>query len=107
MPRVVTIAPIGHQPGLVAYKCRKCAYATSNIDADARVAVASQIRMGQRVPLVSPVALAVWQILKDRRNGVLFGIVRQPDAGRQHRTVFQRYPIGPDYGPAEAVNRYA
>src|SRR4030095_5984538 len=42
--------------------------ATSDIDADARVAVAGQIRMSQRVPLVSPVALAVWEILEDGRN---------------------------------------
>src|SRR5256885_16794567 len=32
--------------------------ATSDIDANARVAVAGQIRISQRVPLVSPVALA-------------------------------------------------
>jgi hypothetical protein len=29
MPKVVTIAPMGRQPGLVAYECPKCAYATS------------------------------------------------------------------------------
>src|SRR5262249_41385872 len=33
--------------------------------------VAGQIRMSQRVPLVSPVALAVGEILQDRRNRVL------------------------------------
>src|SRR5262249_50661242 len=48
--------------------------ATSNIDADARVAMAGQIRMSQRVPFVSAVALAIWEILQDRRNWVLFGI---------------------------------
>jgi hypothetical protein len=53
--------------------------------------VTGQIRMSQRVPLVRSVALAIWEILQDRRNRVLFSIVRQPDAGRQHRTVFQRY----------------
>src|SRR5271166_6281275 len=47
--------------------------------------------MSQRVPLVRAVALAIWEILQDRRNRVLFSIVRQPDAGRQRRTVFQRY----------------
>ncbi len=47
--------------------------------------------MSQRVPLVRPVALAIWEILQDRRNWVLFGIVGRPDGGRQHRTVFQRY----------------
>jgi hypothetical protein len=64
--------------------------ATSNIDANAGVAVAGQIRMRQRVPLVSPVALAVGEILQDRRNRVLFGVIGQPDAGRQRRAVFQR-----------------
>jgi hypothetical protein len=74
--------------------------------------------MSQRVPLVRAVALAIWEILKDCRNTVLFGILRQPDASRQRRTVFQRYqgvlddphssgegrdnhrgtPIGNDYG---------
>jgi transposase-like protein len=29
MAKVVTIAPIGRQPGLVAYECPKCAYVTS------------------------------------------------------------------------------
>src|SRR5260370_26721462 len=47
--------------------------------------------MSQRVSFVSPVALAIWEILQDCRNRVLFGMIRQPDAGRQRRTVFQRY----------------
>src|SRR5262245_6812465 len=47
--------------------------------------------MSQRVALVGAVALAIWEILQDRRNRVLFGIVRQPDAGRQRRSVLQRY----------------
>jgi hypothetical protein len=29
MPEVVTIAPMGRQPGLVAYEYPKCAYVTS------------------------------------------------------------------------------
>ena len=64
--------------------------APSHIDANTRVAVTSQIRMSQRVPLVGPVALAIWEIFQDRRNRVLFGIIGQPDAGRQHRAVLQR-----------------
>src|SRR6266702_2353603 len=64
--------------------------ATSDIDANAGVAVAGQIRMRLRVALVSPVALAIGKILQDRGNRVLFGIVRQPDAGRQRRAVLQR-----------------
>jgi hypothetical protein len=29
MPKVVTIAPMGGQPGLIAYECPNCAYVTS------------------------------------------------------------------------------
>jgi hypothetical protein len=29
MPKIVTIAPMGRQPGLVAYECPKCPYVTS------------------------------------------------------------------------------
>jgi hypothetical protein len=29
MPKVVTIAPMGRQPGLVAYECPKCVNVTS------------------------------------------------------------------------------
>jgi predicted RNA-binding Zn-ribbon protein involved in translation (DUF1610 family) len=29
MPKVVTIVPMGRQPGLVAYECPKCVYVTS------------------------------------------------------------------------------
>jgi predicted RNA-binding Zn-ribbon protein involved in translation (DUF1610 family) len=31
MPKVVTIAPMGRQPGLVAYECPKCVYVTSEL----------------------------------------------------------------------------
>jgi hypothetical protein len=47
--------------------------------------------MSQRVSFVSPVALAIWEILQDCRNWILLSILRQPDASRQRRTVFQRY----------------
>jgi len=30
MPKIVTIAPMGRQPGLVAYECTKCAYVMSS-----------------------------------------------------------------------------
>jgi hypothetical protein len=29
MRKIVTIAPMGRQPGLAAYECPKCAYVTS------------------------------------------------------------------------------
>ena len=35
--------------------------------------------------------IGVWVCRSSARNQVLFGIVGQPDAGSQHRTVFQRY----------------
>src|SRR5262245_40698486 len=64
--------------------------ATTNVDANASVAVACEIGMRQRVPLICPIALTVWKILQDRRNWVLFGVIGQPDAGSQRRAVFQR-----------------
>src|SRR5215472_9171264 len=64
--------------------------ATAKIDANAGVAVAGEIRMRLRVPLVGPIALAVGEILEDRRDRVLFGVIGQPDAGRQRRAVLQR-----------------
>ena len=92
--------------------------ATAKVDADARVAVACKIGMSEGVSFVSPVALAIRQILQNCRNRILLGVLRQPDASRQHRAVFQRYqsmlddphssvegrdnhkdtPIGDDYG---------
>src|SRR5262249_48840063 len=75
---------------LVEQQARRFA-ATSKVDANAGVAVSGQIRMSERVTFVRSVALAIWQILQDRRNRVLLGILRQPKARRQHRTVFQRY----------------
>src|SRR5262249_56230790 len=63
---------------------------TSKIDANAGVAVAGEIGMRLRVPLVGPIALAVGKILQDRRDRVPFSVVRQPDARRQRRAVLQR-----------------
>ncbi len=64
--------------------------APSNVHANAGVAVSGQIGMSQRVSFIGSVALAVWEVLEDRGNRLLLGILGQPDAGRQHRTVFQR-----------------
>ena len=36
MLKIVTIAPMGRQPGLVAYECPKCAYVTSVLASRAR-----------------------------------------------------------------------
>src|SRR5262249_12471977 len=49
--------------------------ATTNVDANGRVAVPGQIRMRKRIALVGPVALAIWEILQDRGNWFLFGIL--------------------------------
>src|SRR5262249_38602114 len=64
--------------------------AAANVDANTRVAVAGEIRMRERISLVSPVALAVWEIFQERGNRLLFSIVGQPDAGRHRRAVLQR-----------------
>jgi hypothetical protein len=53
--------------------------------------------MSQCVPLVGPVTLAIGEILEDSGNRILFGILRQPDASRQHRAVFQWYQCVLDY----------
>ena len=55
---------------LVEQQARRFA-AAANVDANAGVAVTGQIGMGQRVPLVGAVALAVGQIFQDRRNRIL------------------------------------
>ncbi len=65
--------------------------ATANVDADAGVAVTCEIGMRERIAFVSPIALAIWQILQDCRNWIPLSILRQPDASRQRRAVFQRY----------------
>src|SRR4029077_13862846 len=71
--------------------------AAAKIDANAGIAVACQIRMSQRVPLIRAVALAIGKIFEDCRNGILLGVLWQPDASRQHRTVFKRYQRVLDY----------
>src|SRR3984885_3791834 len=53
--------------------------AAANVDADAGVAVTGEIGMSERIAFVSPVALAIREILQDCRNRILFGILRQPD----------------------------
>ena len=55
--------------------------AAADVDPHAGIAVAGQIGMGERVALIGAVALAVGQILQDRRHRILLGILRQPDAG--------------------------
>ena len=64
--------------------------AAADVDAHARIAVAGQVGMGQRVALMGAVALAVWQILQDRGNRISLGVVRQPYPGGQPRAVLQR-----------------
>ena len=59
----------------------------AHVDADAGIAVAGEIGMGQRIARGRAVALAVGQMLDDGGNLVGVGIVRQPDAGRQRAAV--------------------
>ena len=44
MSKIVTIAPMGRQPGLLAYECPKCAYVTSVLALRARGAPAARHR---------------------------------------------------------------
>jgi len=75
---------------LVEQQTRRFA-ATSKVDANAGIAVTCEIGMSQRIPLVRAVSFAIGEILQDRRDGVFLGILRQPNASRQRRAVFQRY----------------
>lgn len=61
--------------------------ATSNVDANACVAVAGQIGMSQRVSLVSPVALTGWEILQDRGNKNRQPLLSVNDSSCNHGTV--------------------
>ena len=44
MSKIVTIAPMGRQPGLLSYECPKCAYLTSVLASRARGAPAARPR---------------------------------------------------------------
>ena len=59
----------------------------AHVDADRGVAVAGEIRMGQRVARGGAVALAVGQMLEDRRHRVSRGVRRHPDPRRQPAAV--------------------
>ena len=61
----------------------------ADVDAHARVAETGIVGMGDRVAIRGPIALAIGQILEDRRNGVIFCIDRQPDLRSEPRTVLQ------------------
>ena len=61
-----------------------------HVDADAGIAVAGEIGMGQVIALRRAVAFAIGEILQDRRHGIPLRIGRQPDARRQAATVRQR-----------------
>ena len=52
--------------------------------------MARKIGMRQRVAIIGAGALAIRQVLEDRRNRVPRGVRRQPDAGGQIRAVAQR-----------------
>jgi hypothetical protein len=60
---------------LIEQQARRFA-AASKVDANSGVAVPGKVWMSQRIPLVRAVALAIGQILEDRRNRIPFGILR-------------------------------
>src|SRR4029079_13177103 len=64
--------------------------AAPDVDAHARIAVAGQVGMRERVPFIGAIALAVWQILQDRGNRISLRVVWQPNPGGQRRAVLQR-----------------
>ena len=53
----------------------------AHVDADAGIAVAGEIGVGEGVAPGRAVALAVGQVFEDRRHRVALGVLRQPDAG--------------------------
>ncbi len=59
----------------------------AHVDADRRIAVAGEPRMGQLVAGNRAVALAVGQVLEDRRHRARRGVGRHPDARRQPAAV--------------------
>ena len=64
--------------------------AAADVDTHRGVAVAREVRMGQRIALMRAVALAVGQILQQRGHRVGVGVLGQPDAGGEPRAVLQR-----------------
>ena len=68
-----------HQPVAVAV--------AAHVDADIGIAMPRHPRMAKLVPRNRPVALAIGQVLKDHRNGIVLGIFGHPDARRQAAAV--------------------
>jgi hypothetical protein len=64
--------------------------AAADVDAYRGVAVAREVRMGERVALTRAVTLAVGQILQQRGHRIRLGVLGQPDAGGESRAVLQR-----------------
>ena len=64
----------------------------AHVDPEAGIAVTGEIGMGQCVPSGGAVALAVGQVLQDRRDRALLRICRQPDPRRQTAAVRERDP---------------
>ena len=64
----------------------------AHVDAHAGIAVAGDVGVGEGVAPSRAVALAVGQVFQDRRHRLRFGILGQPDAGRQPAAVGERDP---------------
>ena len=63
--------------------------AAANVDADGRVTMTGEVWMRQRIAFESSSLLAVGQVFKDGRDGMLVGILWQPDARGQICAVAQ------------------
>ena len=61
----------------------------THVDAHRGVAVPGEVRMGQRVALRGAVTAPIGQVLEDRRNRALAGVLRQPHPRREPDAVRQ------------------
>ncbi len=66
--------------------------APADINANACVAMACKVFVHHAVPDCRAIRLAVWQIFQDRRDRVLPGVFRHPDARSQPGAIGQGYP---------------
>ena len=65
---------------------------TPDVHPHGSIAVTGIPRVGQFIAVTGAVTLAVGQVLEDRRNRLVSGVLRQPDAGRQPGAVRQFNP---------------
>ena len=78
----------------------------ADVDAHGGVAVAGEVRMGERVPLRRPVALAVGQILEQGGDGGALRVLRQPQPRGEAGAVGERDPGVLDLADAAGEGRH-